>query len=111
MKKMLFISMLLIAGCATPQEIMQRPPDTTRSLKLDPQAAALCITRNIEARATNILVDRRPDGENWELISKVMGEAITVYVIARIRPEGTGSHATLWAPAGISEVERIIKGC
>jgi hypothetical protein len=115
-KLMTGIAVLLLVGCATPQEMMQAPPDAVLKLKGAPQAGALCITRNLENYASNMIVNMRPTPEGWEVISRLTGEATTIYAIAQLRPSGPGSEAQIWAAQQIftgtdAVVKQIVKGC
>mgnify|MGYP003392503985 FL=1 len=116
MKPALILVPLLLAGCATPGEIMQTPPDAKAALKQGPALAAACISRNIDKRSTNIISDRRPTPEGWELVARVTGEVTTIYLIADLRAGESGTLAELWTPGLFAsgrnaEVQELLRGC
>ena len=107
---------LLLSGCATPEEFIQAPPDAQQTLALPPEQAALCITRNIERKGSGFIVDRRPMTGGWEFIAKITGEVTTVYAVGHLRNAKQGSEATIWVAEHIFEskanvVAGLVKGC
>ena len=116
MKALQLITVLLITGCATPTEIMEKPADAKVTLKQRPEMATACIARNIDRRVGGVVSERRPTPEGWELISRIMGEAITVYFIAQVRADGSGSEADVWTLGSYSwnreqDLAALLKGC
>jgi hypothetical protein len=114
MKTLLLITVLLLTGCATPQEFMQAPPDAQLQHKLPPEAAALCMTRNLEKLSPAIISDRRPGATGgWELIARITD---TIFAIAQLQPAGTGSNSTIWMAMPVftttqANVTRMTEGC
>jgi hypothetical protein len=105
-----------LGGCATPQEFMSREPDAIINLAGSPQTAALCLARNLENYAGNMIVNTRPAESGWEVIARLTGEATTLYAIAQLQPEGTGSRAQIWAAQHVftgmpAVIKGIVKGC
>lgn len=114
MKRLTVLITLLLAACATPQEFMADPPDAVVKLRLPPEQAVLCMTRNQESQSAGFLMDRRPalDG-GWELIVRA---STTVYAIAQARSAGTGSEATIWMATHVfigkkPAIDNLIAGC
>lgn len=110
------IAAAMLGACATPVEIMQKPADAKATLKQRPEMAAACVARNIDRRATNIISDRRPTANGWELISRVTGDAVTVYLIAQFSPSDTGSVADIWTPGLFAfrrekDLKVLLNGC
>lgn len=110
------IAALLLVGCATPQEFVSREPDAVVKLAGSPQTAALCLTRNLENYASNMIVSTRPAEQGWEVISRLTGEATTIYAIAKLQPEGADSRARIWAAQHVfsgmdAVIKGIVKGC
>ena len=114
MKALLIITTLLLGACATPQEFMQDPPDATLQHKLPPEAAALCMTRNLEKLSPAMISDRRPGVTGgWELITRISD---TIFAIAHLQPAGTGSSSTIWMATPVfttkqANVTRMVEGC
>jgi hypothetical protein len=107
-------AVLLMAGCATPQEFMQSPPDATLQHKLPPEAAALCMTRNLEKLSPALISDRRPGVTGGvELIARISD---TIFAIAQLQPAGAGSSSTIWMGTPVfttkqANVTRMVEGC
>lgn len=104
----------LLAGCATPQEFMADPPDAQLTLKLPPEQAVICMTRNMEAKGSGFMSDRRPTSQGgWEIIVRAID---TIFAVGQLKPEGSGSHATVWMAALMfqtkeSVIADMVKGC
>lgn len=104
----------LLTGCATPQEFMAEPPDAQLTLKLPPDQAVICMTRNMEAKGSGFISDRRPTSQGgWEIIVRGID---TLFAVGQLKPEGNGSHATVWMAALVFQTKESViadmtKGC
>lgn len=116
MNKLTVFMILLLAGCATPGEVMQTPPDATVALRNPPELAASCISRNLDGIASNITVDRRPTAQGLEFIAKVTGDIPTIFAAVHLTAAGSGSNAQVWAWGTMEHAKpriaaQLVKGC
>lgn len=107
------VSLALLAGCSTPAEVRQDGARHDYTLRLPPEEAVRCMTRNAEEHAGYVTPRVRDGGaEVREIIISGLDSTLAV---AEIRPAGSGSRATIWrafAPAlpfGLPDA--MAKGC
>lgn len=90
------VALALIAGCATPQEVIDQGLRSVHELKSAPAIAAPCLARNAENDralwSTTVRPLDRPD--RLEVILRTSPE-VTI-VVAHVEPNGIGSRATIW---------------
>lgn len=104
-----------LAGCATVEELRTQGPDAELALKLPPEQAALCMTRNLERFHSGYRTDRRTgiDGGVEAVTTFADG---TLFIVADFKTQGSGSAATMRL-AGILDfskkgwIEKIAAGC
>lgn len=88
---------LLLAGCATSQEVRDTGEKiVVGDLARPPAVAAACMARNIENdRPVFGTVPVRPlERDSWEVIYRTGPE--TVLAVVHVEPDGPGSRATIW---------------
>ena len=111
------VALVALSACQTVSEFTTDTPTFAGRTAQPPAAAAVCITRNIERRASNIITDRRSLGQSGvELVARVTGNVTTNSAVAHLQPEGSGSTVKLWlAPHMFQSSERIagalLEGC
>ncbi len=114
MRLLTLIAILLMTGCATVQEFVQDPPDAQLTLKLPPEQAAVCMTRNQEKKGSGFIADRRPlPTGQWEMVIRTQD---TIYTVATLTPQNSGSQATIWMAAHMfvskeSIIADMVAGC
>ena len=109
------LMLLLVAGCATVEDFRAEAPDAVISLKLPPDQAALCMTRNLERIGSGFRVDRRPglQGGVEKVVTLTDG---TLFTVTDIKAQGSGSEATVRMATVLFStkkgwVEKIAAGC
>lgn len=114
MRLLILICMLVLSGCMTVPEFIQDPPDAQLTTKLPPEQAAVCMTRNQEKKGSGFMSDRRPlPNGDWEMVIRLPD---TIYAVATLRPQDSGSQATIWVAAHMfatkaSVIQEMVAGC
>lgn len=109
------LMLLLMAGCATVEEFRAEPPDAVIRLKLPPEQAALCMTRNLERLSSAYRTDRRPGPERGVEMVVTLADG-TLFIVADLKAQGGGSDTTIWMGALVfitkkAMIERLTAGC
>ena len=116
MKQILVVlGLLLMTGCATVEELRTQKPDAVLRMKLPPEEAAVCMTRNLERIHSGYRTDRRPgfDGGIEAVTTFADG---TLFTVTDLKAQANGSVATMRL-AGVPEftkkgwIEKITAGC
>lgn len=113
----LFVLLLILLGCATPQNIWDEGKRESFASDQAPRAVARCIARNAESGAGFVTAQERvdEDGSAEVIVRTTLMGSTNVMAVARIKPAPNGSVTDLAiAPDAIrpgAMRERLVKGC
>lgn len=110
MKRLTVCAVALLAGCATPGELIQTGEKSEHRLARAPELATACMVRNLEQRYDRSGMMVRPlDGGGSELVVGAM-------LVAHAMPNAGGSRVTVWLRPEpfyrrADVVPDMVKGC